>query len=214
MPSFDERPYVTGVEQVFRPGDVQGRGFVRRALMTIGLVHRVSGVPEITIDVLAMPDENRHGFFDGQRIHINRRSETKGLVLVHEIGHAIDRFALNAGQAGYASDRDIPLLAVWRQAVEQSGAVQSLRAVGDGLAGSTGRLASFTRYALRPSELFGRSYAQFIAERSADASLLSELAVMRRSSMPAVRLLQWEGADFVSIGEALDRLMERLGWTM
>jgi hypothetical protein len=135
------------------------------------------------------------------------------LALVHEVGHLIDRVALGSGGEQFASLQHDPDLAEWWVAVRQSAAVRSLLAPKLGRETVPAALQDYLTYLLSEQELFARTYAQWIAARSGDATLLVQVALRREHREYDLPLpLQWEIADFVAIGFALDELFRRKGW--
>ena len=121
------------------------------------------------------------------------------MTILHEMGHFIDcmggqrrpgdRWATDATKAGE------PLEAWWK-------AVTASKSFGEieGIMGSYYR----TRH-----ECWARSYAQFIAEESGDATVLSQLAGMRAGVNP---WRQWDTADFAPIRETMRRYFVSLNW--
>ena len=127
---------------------------------------------------------------------------------LHEIGHFIDGCALPG--PGFASIQAIEL-DDWRLAIEESQLFGQLTEIELGLAGQErARLAC----ARQVDELWARSYAQFVANRSGDPALLAELQGTSIAPLDDLRFpLQWDDDDFVSVADAIDALFWRLGWT-
>jgi hypothetical protein len=198
---------------VIRPASKQGRGFVRRVLSAIDRVHRVTNVPALSVEVVPMQSGQRHGQFDGQRIAVNRRSNTRELALVHEIGHVLDYFAIGADARTYASDAGASILDGWRRAAEASRSVRRLREVRAALLSGGPRVAAYTDYVLQPSEIFARSYAQWLAGAAEDGTLTEQVTRLVGAEPPIMQLVQWAPDDFTSIRVEFERLMERLRWT-
>jgi hypothetical protein len=60
-------------------------------------------------------------------------------------------------------------------------------------------------------ELFSRSYSQYIVTRSASSLMLKQLQnAQTRSGVYGAQI--WSEADFMVIGEALDKLFSQVGW--
>lgn len=110
----------------------------------------------------------------------------------------------------------------WRDAVNQSRAVQQLRfmrqnpgdhtqeiAVG-GTSYQVGPNAKYLDYLLESEELWARSYAQYIATRSGNTVMQAQVAAIRSDTLYGSA--QWDDDDFASIGGAIDDLFARLGW--
>jgi hypothetical protein len=209
---LDALPAPVRVSSLIRPGGTQGRGFVRRVLAAIDRVHFVSNLPALRIDVAPLKPGRPHAQFDGERILVNRTSDTRELALVHEIGHALDYFAIDAARRTYASDAGAPILNDWRRAVEESSSVYQLRQARATLPALGSRTAAYVEYLLKPSELFARSYAQWLAATSGEATLARQVALLIGDASAIPGPVQWMPDEFTAIGETIDRLMERLGW--
>jgi hypothetical protein len=62
-------------------------------------------------------------------------------------------------------------------------------------------------------EIWARSFAQFVAMRSGDLTLMAELAELRTGSLRGMYyLLQWTDEDFRPIADEIEALFEELGW--
>jgi hypothetical protein len=135
--------------------------------------------------------------------------------VVHEVGHLLDAFGL--GQGAYASPTH-PLLDAWRVAVNQTSAIQLLRAhqaqTHVQLQGRRIRLDQpLLEYLLRPHELFARSYAQLVAVTSGDAALRAEIGQYAAApGKTTVYPEQWNDLDFEPVAQALDQLFLNVGW--
>ena len=69
----------------------------------------------------------------------------------------------------------------------------------------------YTSYLLNPKELWARSYAQYIAKKSGNATMLAQLDSVRNSD-PFYGSRQWQDADFEAIASAIDALFKDKGW--
>jgi hypothetical protein len=68
---------------------------------------------------------------------------------------------------------------------------------------------------LLPEELFARSYAQYIAVRSADQELQQSLDAFRETRTGKVYYpMQWHDDDFVAVDQAIDEILVELGWRL
>lgn len=185
--------------------------FARRILETVASVHRIPPMPTVAISVRALPTVNRNGWFDGTTIVVNRRSPGRDLALVHEIGHALDLYAVNQ-RGGYASQTTDLRLAEWRDAAGKSSAIRDLRRLQMHFGSTGGRLATYVEYALDFSEVFARGYAQWIALRADSATMLQSIQTMRSSPDLVTPLVHWDAGDFEPVAAAFDRLFGGLGW--
>jgi SPP1 gp7 family putative phage head morphogenesis protein len=154
-------------------------------------------------------------------IRVSTSSKLHETNFLHELGHFMDHQTL--GDRGrYASDAKHPVMDAWRKAVENSAAVKSLRETlargtifieGPGktveVKLSSSELANIRDYWLAPHELFARSYAQFIAEKSGRADLRTQLAGKIEA---AQRWQQWTPEDFAPIMKEIQALFRMKGW--
>jgi hypothetical protein len=196
---------------------------IRYAVGLIDAVHSDGKLPKI----FASTDETLtdHGYYERQpddspwQIVLSPTGRHPELTCLHEIGHFLDHQALGrAGQWGSVSSRS---LSGWRQAVEQTQAVQDLRSRKQGplpvTLASGVSLQVFVEqrvldYALRPAELFARSYAQYIARASQDKVLLVQIAGELDTLEWQVYPLQWQDKDFTRIYDQLELLLKQKGW--
>lgn len=205
------------------------------AVRAIDAVHGDGELPRIPVE----PETTRKrlgGFFFVPGLPIAKRITVKGddlaFTLVHEVGHFLDHQVLGAprGRFGslFATQADNEMHA-WQQAVNESRHLRALRLSRDtGVAHSAATLEpvtvkgiidteprpwrtqqAFVRYQLTPEEVWARSYAQYIAEESADPRLLAGL---RQGQADPVYGGQWDTADFAPIRAAIKALFQAKGW--
>ena len=68
-------------------------------------------------------------------------------------------------------------------------------------------------YSLRTEELFARSYAQYIATKSGNNTMISQLNQSRsRESKPIYYAEYWDDSDFTPISTAFDNIFLEAGW--
>lgn len=139
-----------------------------------------------------------HGF----QIQINAKGKWPRLTAVHEIGHWLDHIAMG-DKGGFASELGSPVMRQWMAAVERSGVVDKLRAL---------KLPkSDIQYYTDPKELWARSYAQFIGQRSTNEAVRKELTDM--ASPRRINLgLQWTEESFAPIDQAIETMFKEMGW--
>ncbi|MGN7977434.1 phage minor capsid protein [Microbacterium sp. 22195] len=132
---------------------------------------------------------------------------------VHELGHWLDN-KLFGNDRMYGSDQVTnDAWRRWQAAVFESRSSQALRNV---LALSsdpriTPELTATAEYLLDPREQFARSYAQWIATRAADQTLLDQLRTYTTATHPVLRAYHWADDDFEAIGSALDDIFRERG---
>ena len=65
---------------------------------------------------------------------------------------------------------------------------------------------------LDPAELFARSYAQYVAWRSGDQTMLGQIDLILGQRYEIERIRQWPYADFLPLIHWFDTLFEEQGW--
>lgn len=188
------------------------RGIVRRALAVIDAVHGDGPLPPISVAVMAARDRNSHGEFDGPRhaIAVNRQSPYPEFALIHEIGHALDYLAPGDSRQ-FASESQESWLAplIARLRVSQSAVVLTETAESPL---TPPEIVAFAQYLLRPSELFARAYAQYVALRSADDRLRVQLGVAHHRPNARRLPIQWDSTEFEELAVVFDWLFQAQGW--
>jgi hypothetical protein len=189
----------------------QLRREVEHALSVIDSVHGDGALP--ALPVLSSRGETQLGRYfayvngPAMDITISSRGSWPAFTTTHEVGHFIDHFGIGT-PAGFASTTSE--LAEWRAAADASNAVQTLR----GLRPTAGVQVDmkFRDYLLDPTEVWARSYSQYIAVRSGDPRLLGQLELTRKRGTRLYYPRQWEDDDFEPIAASIDTLFQRLGW--
>lgn len=137
------------------------------------------------------------------------------LVTAHELGHMIDHQGLPG--AGYTSNRlalggvvPAEFVAVF-QAIQKAARWNDIRdAVAASKAGT--EWGDYVRYLAKPEEWWARAYAQWVAWKSGSSVMKQEIDKLLASSRKGWRLISWGHDDFLPIAQAIDTLMESLGW--
>lgn len=145
------------------------------------------------------------------------------MTMAHEAGHAFDHLAF--GRLGYHqvspgryaptfyTDTKPAALEAWKKAVKNSDSVKRIRARTYTVGEATYELPRGTvNYLLDESELFARSYAQYIAKKSGSPRMMAELDGIRGSLNPVRTLTQWSDKDFEPIMQAFDEFFKEQGW--
>jgi len=154
------------------------------------------------------------------RILVSPSSTHQHMTMVHEAGHFIDDVGISGNIPGFASVESA-IMDDWRNTVRQTDAYKEMQAALSGESrisrtiqrGGRSYTATpgdaFLTYVTDDTELFARSYAQYITERSSSTLLKSEMAAQLSSqTIP----MQWAADDFAPVASAFDRLFQGLGW--
>lgn len=151
----------------------------------------------------------------------------------HEVGHFLDHVGFDPNVKAFASETS-DLMTAWKAAVQRSQSIQTLQNWRNGVGAPTGVQARTLNYLLDTTEVWARSYAQWMALRSGNKLALRELRNMQAAGTvgnvaPTTRYnakpmgkkptpdtweypWQWSDADFEPIAQAIDAIMERVGW--
>lgn len=154
----------------------------------------------------------------------------------HETGHFLDHQAVGfTGPRNYFASESSPITDEWRAAVKNSEAMKTLGKWQAGYVGTPkGVSTPMLNYLLDSSEVWARSYAQYVAVKSGDKQALKELRNMQAAATtkpvdPSVPFnpksqgakpvpgtwdypLAWSDEDFKPIAAAFDKLLGGLGW--
>jgi len=176
---------------------------VKHALATIDKVHDDGKLPQIP--VLRTQSRSYVGQYASRRstgqpigIEVKNTGPWPALTTCHEIGHFIDHVAFGNGPE-FGSD--LGVLKAWKTAVDKSSVLQQI---------NFAKLPDdLVKYYSSDKELWARSYAQYIAEKSGDQRLLTDLANVRNSPAP---WRQWSTEEFAPIKEAMDSIFKKEGW--
>lgn len=196
-----------------------------RLLLTQEAIRRVHGAGQLPTIPTAMVDSTKiNGKFSrtwtGHRwnadgIEISRQGRHPELSYAHEIGHFLDYAGVpwldGQKKRDYAND---PHFAGWYKTVKSSRAVAALEdlrsGTGDGAASP--KSIEYVNYLLKPSELWARAYAQYVATRSGVPLLKEQLERDRGNLQNRYRDRHWSDEDFAPIAEAIDTMFTKLGW--
>jgi hypothetical protein len=190
---------------------------LRAVVGAVASVHGDGPLPTIPIRIVRDPEiphaRFRYGPAGPISISVNHDSPWRSFALVHEIGHFID-YAGIGSLASVASESD-PELSAWRSAIRRSGRLDEVRrALAERAELRTLDQARIASDLQTIPEWWARSYAQYIAIRSGEPTLLATLDAIRapRSLQDVDHLLHWDDDGFAPIEEAIEHLFRRLGW--
>lgn len=204
-------------------GDAESR--VRDLLTLIDGVHCDGDIPEFNIKLFAPGDEGKRGLFDAdaREISLNSNLVRMEITCLHEIGHAIDFFGLDAGASSVNSSIDE--LVPWKEAVAKTRTYARLiagsRSEKISLPGSyrnkeitpDAGIAEWFRTELLPwHEIWPRSYTQYIVSRTESLELSEQVEAWRGCEDFVLYTPLWEDGEFEGIGFEIDRLFEARKW--
>ena len=121
------------------------------------------------------------------------------MTTAHEVGHFLDHSGLQGG--GYSIDAPGKLLRLLLQEIEKTETYKAL---------AKARTRNL-KYLMAHRELFARAYAQYVAWRSGDETMLGQIDRVL-ALQGSNKLRQWPYADFLPLIYRFDRLFEAQGW--
>jgi hypothetical protein len=172
-------------------------------LSFVSVIVNSSGRPA---DGVFAADEDDQGELHPLAIRVRGAAPHRHFVTIHEIGHFLDLMGLPG--VGYSSDAH-ESLTTWRRAIFRSRAFGELERLVDA---SDPEVADRATVLLKTSELWARTYAQFVAVRSGSPILERSLSALRQRSGSVYLPRQWDDHDFVTIERAIEGLFQNLGW--
>ncbi|GAA1915248.1 hypothetical protein GCM10009775_04600 [Microbacterium aoyamense] len=183
------------------------------ARASIARVHTIpTGLRHLPVETARLaPGVN--GVYRGgaSRLQMSMNGPSPRLTFAHEIGHYLDHQLLGTTTRNFESrlmtenvTRD------WLAKVTETASYRALAALkADPL--TPADIVKHIDYLMSPVELWGRSYAQYIATRSADKVMLAELAAFRASESPWIVSRQWSTTDFEPVASAIDEIFRGKG---
>jgi hypothetical protein len=179
------------------------------ALDAINSVHSDGVLPKINI--LSSRAKSYNGLYnyggngESKNITISNLCNRPELTIIHEIGHFIDHKGMSLGGKNFLTESSTPLLNNWKSAVLNTDSIKKILSF---------RKSKDRKYLLDVSEVWARSYAQYIATKSNDYLLLSQVSNVLNNKKYAeiYRFSQWEDDDFKPVIDAIDELFKKLGW--
>jgi hypothetical protein len=170
---------------VLPPGTLDRDRRLRAVLDVVDRLHGDGRLPSVRVDWRTLADQRAaeyvafgpgSGLSDQVRIDPSR--QRWAIATIHEIGHLLDLRGIGDPHVPASATED--RLGPWRNAVEVSDAFKMLN----------GLPCRSMAYYLRPEELWARSYAQWVANRSDDAELRRQIQDLRGAnhSVPRITL--------------------------
>jgi hypothetical protein len=200
-----------------------GRAEMSEVIEAMSGLHSVSNDAPIDVVPTSFPGENgagefRHRGVTARGVSVNVTDENPHIrtTLAHELGHWIDH--QQVGDKGFESkraalgDKSSPM-ADWWAAVQETDAMARLQKVADTEILPNGILASprYVSYLQDPSEIWARTYAQWVASRTSSQGLKDEMSNQVDVAQETYSE-QWDDDDFEPVAQAIDRMMKGLGW--
>lgn len=195
---------------------------VGRVLTAIDKVHGDGALPIIPLKRLPSNASYEGAYYrtysdEAVKIALRAGADHPELTVAHEIGHFIDHKGFPG--AGYASPTS-PLFAGWRDAIRNSEAFKRLQALAAGPdlhivnGRGVGINKGYVDYLSSWHELWARSYAQYIAMKSGDETMLSQLLrlIEKQQGASIIYPRQWVPGDFNAIQKSIDDIMRSMGW--
>jgi hypothetical protein len=154
---------------------------------------------------------------DFDRIEVKRSRSGAALTTAHEFGHFVEHRGL--GREGSYESKPVAIESKLFAAIRSSKLVEvvaglrgkDVEADLDGRSVKVRVSGKYVDYLLNDLELFARGYAQWIAVRSKDATMLKDLKAAQ-DPKGKVMIVQWADDDFEPIAKAFDALFEEKGW--
>ncbi len=217
------------------PSEPHGAAMARTQA-AIDRVHRMpDGMRPIPLGI-----EDRPGYlgaYRGNRIDLNPNGRYPHITAAHELGHFLDRAGLPPARA-FTVETQLGSgenFNEWWKAVQSSRTTQVLQSIKslpdgsilvrrrrpDGIVNELDVDHAHVDYLLSPREMFGRSYAQWIATQSGDPGMLADLELAQDPAngeqvIPGTGFADgypgyWNADDFEPIASALSEAFRRLG---
>jgi hypothetical protein len=190
-------------------GSFSAGATVSAAISAVDAVHLIDSSEPVRIEL--DPGMTRPALYSGQadgsapNIYVHPNVVRPGLTTLHEIGHYLDHALIDT--VGVHASPASPLLDRWRRTVRETDAISELQRLAS--KPPLVELRTFFEEQLTLEELFARSYAQWIAIRAGDDTLLDELNdALSTLNYPDF----WGYDDFQPTADALDSLFEELQW--
>lgn len=191
------------------------RAAVERAIAAVERVHRlpnlVRPIPVRIVPTLLVPARYLAQPGGGE-VQFHPTARVPAVTFLHEVGHVVDHLGTGGTTTAVMSDVLDGVLRGWWETVETSAAYRRLQLIRRTHDLVQDRLQA--NYLMQPSELFARSYAQYVAARSGDIEIYRELLQQDspRTTSSDTLAWRWDEDDFTLIAYALAALIEETIW--
>jgi hypothetical protein len=198
---------------------------VRNVVEAISKVHGDGNLPQVPVVITntktTMGEYRVSPNGKPQGIDVSSEGDHPDLTAAHEIGHFLDFAGLGKKKMVGASEENLAIMKEWENAVENSEAFKSMRGMlkspdlgvvtvkVDGRNYDIRPDKTYIEFSLTKREAFARSYAQYVAVRSGNKTMLEQLTAGRKRWLYPV---QWSDTDFEPIATAMDNLFKSQGW--
>lgn len=193
------------------PGELEP--LIRETLRCIDRIHGATGLPRLSvIGTQTSPSYGRyHPPTETEAAHIEilATGPTPRITFLHEMGHLWDHFL--GGFSEFASHNAASPLGPVVEALKQTNAYARLDEAAHRHETRLRQRVYVSEYLLSNHELWARAYAQYIATRSNDATLLEEIDRVR-AEPDYDQYRQWSGEDFSDVADAIDSALQKIGW--
>lgn len=200
----------TPVSDAFSSVPARWKGVAKTVFDAISSVHGDGKLHSIPIKTTsATRYYGQFSCYPNQPLKITMATSSEGahpeLTLAHEIGHFLDNdaFPKEAGKTYASAGSPSQKVKSLMDALNASESVRWIQANGS---------SSDKKYYLRPTEMIARSYAQYVAVKSGNTTMLDQVSTILGSKSDSYQHTQWTEADFRPIMKAYDELLEELGW--
>lgn len=188
-------------------------GHIAASRSAIASVHRIPlSLPTVTVRSANLGVGANGRYVPATSIlELSAKGRSPRLTFAHEIGHYLDHHALGDGKRLETRVLNNPLMSKWLDAVRETPSFRALEDIRFN-PDTDPRLSGWLgKYLLTPTEMWGRSYAQYIAVRSADEVMLRELLEYRSDPDPVTALRQWGDDEFEPVATAVEAILKEIG---
>lgn len=202
----------SGVDiRIKRGTDLGAHVFAARS--AIAKVHTIPrDLRHLTVETARLaPGQN--GIYRGGSsiLQMSANGPSPRLTFAHEIGHYLDHQLLGTSTSNLETRMFTERATLdWLDAVRQTPAFQRLRALRADPS-TPADVAEHIDYLTNPVELWGRSYAQWVATRSQDPVMLAELEFYRGHADAWTANRQWGTTEFEPVADAIDAIFRGKG---
>ena len=188
------------------------RDAIKHTIAMIDSVHGDGNLPTIPVNKERKGTYGRYGAYwwgpgsQPDKITIAATSDGNPhphLTMAHEVGHFLDHVGVPGQGFQTTAAQMLPEMADVLTAAVSTPTFQAIQNLSD---------RRYAGYLSTSKEVWARAYAQWVAWKSADPTLLAQVDADLNSSYDHTRVKQWPMNEFLPISEAIDTLFTKLGW--